>query len=477
MVRRTHISIISTLLSVTALIFVLSSNASISYAEQDDTMIDGYELPDMFEDNISTALPTQNAPDQLIKQPSINKQLTRPTKAQPIQQAPFEPTFKPLSPAKTQIKSAAKNTLATPVLSVLPAKRPVLIADKPQPKPQLQATQPPLQKGAPQKTVKIVTATDNTVALPQTIPAAPMPATGPATGPTIETIIEAVVEPIATPTPIDTTPIAKQAAEPITAPLAESIAEPLITAIEKPIPVTLKKPAPTAEPKKLAYGGTLSLPVKRPIIYKKYKKAAQKTSLSKTGSLIMPAVPAGKVSAVPLAQPEITMITAITSDLPPEIEGIESINDISVPTELEVSAAEQDDVFDVSQSMQSDDGDDSYPQTAAPANINQAPSHANASLFFTSGQDQLSDEMKKSIEQNVIPKLLQDTTLRIEIKSYAEAPDESPSSARRLSLSRALDLRTYLLSRKIDSYRMDVRALGNATDTIPMDRIDVGFIH
>jgi len=191
----------------------------------------------------------------------------------------------------------------------------------------------------------------------------------------------------------------------------------------------------------------------------------------------MPAIPAGEVSAAPLAQPEITLITAVTSDLPADIEGLNTIDNISLQTELEGSATDQDDVFDVSQSMQSENGDDSYLLSPAENQNELMPKATTASLFFTSGQDQLSDEMKKSIEQDIIPKLLQDKTLRIEIKSYADAPDKTPSSARRLSLSRALDLRTYLLSRKIDSYRMDVRALGNATDTIPMDRIDVGFIY
>jgi outer membrane protein OmpA-like peptidoglycan-associated protein len=260
---------------------------------------------------------------------------------------------------------------------------------------------------------------------------------------------------------------------------------PTIAAAPMPAPVTVTVPqitlentvAPISQPQKLAYGGTLSLPVKRPVIYKKYKKAAQKTSVSRTGALIMPAVPAGEVSVAPLAQPEITLITAITSDLPADIEGINSIENISLQTELEGSATDEDDIFDVSQSMQSENGDDSYALTPAENQSELMPKAITASLFFIADQNELSGEMKKTIEQDVIPKLLQDKTLRIEIKSYADAPDKSPSSARRLSLSRALALRTYLLSRKIDSYRMDVRALGNATSTLPMDRIDVNFIH
>ena len=392
MVRQTqHINKLM-LLFLTALIFVSCSSYTVSHAAQDDTAIDGYELPDMFEDDASTALPTKNTPDEFIKPQKTPTSTARIEQPQPIQ-TPSKPTFTPLN-------TTGRTKTAT--LSVLPAKRPSLT--------------PPETTSATLK--------NNDVDMAPTIAAAPLPA-------------------------------------PVTVPN---------TTLENTV-------APISQPQKLAYGGTLPLPVKRPIIYKKYKKAAQKASVSKDGALIMPAIPAGEVSAAPLAQPEITLITAVTSDLPADIEGLNTIDNISLQTELEGSATDQDDVFDVSQSMQSENGDDSYLLSPAENQNELMPKATTASLFFTSGQDQLSDEMKKSIEQDIIPKLLQDKTLRIEIKSYADAPDKTPSSARRLSLSRALDLRTYLLSRKIDSYRMDVRALGNATDTIPMDRIDVGFIY
>jgi outer membrane protein OmpA-like peptidoglycan-associated protein len=408
MVRQTQHINKSTLLFLTALIFVFFSSYTISHAAQDDTTIDGYELPDMFEDDTSTALPTQNTPDEFIKPQKSSTSTAGIEEPQPIQ-TPSKPTFTPLN---------ATGRTKTATISVLPTKRPSLSLTPPE------ATSAALK--------------NNDVDMPPTIAAAPMPVPMPASVP---------------------------------------VATPVTMPVTMPKTTSGNTVAPISQPQKLAYGGTLPLPVKRPIIYKKYKKSAQKASVSKTGTLIMPAVPAGEVSAAPLAQPEITLITAITSDLPADIEGIESIDNISIQTELESSATDKDDIFDVSQSMQSESGDDSYPLTPAKNQSEAITKATTASLFFIPEQDELSSEMKKTIEQNVIPKLLQDKTLRIEIKSYADAPDKSPSSARRLSLSRALALRTYLLSRKIDSYRMDVRALGNSTSTLPVDRIDVSFIH
>ena len=57
--------------------------------------------------------------------------------------------------------------------------------------------------------------------------------------------------------------------------------------------------------------------------------------------------------------------------------------------------------------------------------------------------------------------------------AYAEGDDSEASKARRLSLSRALAVRGYLIKQGIRSTRMDVRALGNKVEGGPGDRVDV----
>lgn len=63
---------------------------------------------------------------------------------------------------------------------------------------------------------------------------------------------------------------------------------------------------------------------------------------------------------------------------------------------------------------------------------------------------------------------------RIQIKAFAStAPDQHPSHARRLSLSRALAVRSHLIKQGVPSTIIDVRALGEPKDGMPADRVDV----
>ncbi|MCH8925159.1 MAG: OmpA family protein [Proteobacteria bacterium] len=57
--------------------------------------------------------------------------------------------------------------------------------------------------------------------------------------------------------------------------------------------------------------------------------------------------------------------------------------------------------------------------------------------------------------------------------SVASRSPGSASAARRLSLSRALAVRAYLIEQGVRSTRMDVRALGDKVPDGPADRVDV----
>lgn len=72
-------------------------------------------------------------------------------------------------------------------------------------------------------------------------------------------------------------------------------------------------------------------------------------------------------------------------------------------------------------------------------------------------------------------KLNDDPGLRVQLHGYATGPVESPSQARRLSLFRALSVRTFLMKKGVRSTRIDVRALGSKDDDGPKDRVDVLF--
>lgn len=74
-------------------------------------------------------------------------------------------------------------------------------------------------------------------------------------------------------------------------------------------------------------------------------------------------------------------------------------------------------------------------------------------------------------------RLAKDASLRVQLMAYADGDNDGANKARRLSLSRALAVRAYLIDNEITSTRMDVRALGNRSDDGPADRVDVVVVN
>ena len=75
----------------------------------------------------------------------------------------------------------------------------------------------------------------------------------------------------------------------------------------------------------------------------------------------------------------------------------------------------------------------------------------------------------------ILPALNENDRLRLQIQCFANPPDSSVSSARRLSLARGLAIRSWLIDRGIAAGRMDIRALGSETEKTPVDRADLVF--
>ena len=69
--------------------------------------------------------------------------------------------------------------------------------------------------------------------------------------------------------------------------------------------------------------------------------------------------------------------------------------------------------------------------------------------------------------------MLQEQDMRFELRAYAQGTQDSASLARRLSLSRALTVRSFLADQGVSPTRIDVRALGNAAQDDPGDRVDI----
>ncbi len=92
-------------------------------------------------------------------------------------------------------------------------------------------------------------------------------------------------------------------------------------------------------------------------------------------------------------------------------------------------------------------------------------------LRFRAGSSVLtSDDEKrlKAMADRVAP-----TRARLQLKAYAAGKGNDTSKARRLSLSRALAVRSFLIENGLRSTRIDVRALGIARDGGAPDRVDI----
>ena len=93
-------------------------------------------------------------------------------------------------------------------------------------------------------------------------------------------------------------------------------------------------------------------------------------------------------------------------------------------------------------------------------------------LMFEDGSAGLSDGVKSRLDQ--LAELLEENPQqRVQLMAFAQGSEGTASQARRLSLSRALAVRTYLIDKGIRSTRMDVRALGATADQGPLDRVDI----
>ncbi len=93
-------------------------------------------------------------------------------------------------------------------------------------------------------------------------------------------------------------------------------------------------------------------------------------------------------------------------------------------------------------------------------------------LGFKGGQAKLPAPAVKQLDA-IVARLTKKISLRLQLLAYADGATTSGSQARRLSLSRALAVRSYLIEKGIRSTRIDVRALGNQVKGSPADRVDV----
>jgi outer membrane protein OmpA-like peptidoglycan-associated protein len=99
------------------------------------------------------------------------------------------------------------------------------------------------------------------------------------------------------------------------------------------------------------------------------------------------------------------------------------------------------------------------------------------SLPFKAGSaDQLDSQIIFTLQSQILPLLKNHPGWRLRINAFASPVDSEPISARRISLARALTVRSWLLDKGVAARRMDVRAAGLETGREPPDRVDMVFL-
>jgi len=113
-----------------------------------------------------------------------------------------------------------------------------------------------------------------------------------------------------------------------------------------------------------------------------------------------------------------------------------------------------------------------HPPVAAHAASAAAPSASGLTVTFGSDQSDLSSSSDAAIQKLARAAPNSDTT-SFNVLAYAHGDPQDPSTARRLSLSRALAIRSALMAAGVPSTRVYVRALGDQGGKGPPDRAEI----
>ena len=117
------------------------------------------------------------------------------------------------------------------------------------------------------------------------------------------------------------------------------------------------------------------------------------------------------------------------------------------------------------------------PATSATAGSLTTATTDGLRVTFAPGKSDLTPESATALT-DFAKKIPGGENVSLNVVAFSAGTPEDPSTARRLSLARALAIRTALMADGIASTRIYVRAMGvpAATDTGPLDRVDIAVL-
>ena len=253
------------------------------------------------------------------------------------------------------------------------------------------------------------------------------------------------------------TPLARPPSKPTLPSARRQVATPGPTSITPrvPAPARVAAPVPSA-PKVAKTPAPIVAPPAKVAIQAPAPKAPGKITGAKT------TIPDITIPAPPKAT---TRTTAIVPPPPPA-----AITTPAAPTASATSAKTPEPVKRAKQVAAASPA----PKTPAPAP--KASSGGAISIAFDAETKSLPTNASGTLNE-VAEKMKADKSMRVQLLAYASAGERSEAKARRLSLSRALEVRSYLIGKGIASTRMDVRALGNQSPSGSPDRVDLTLVN
>jgi len=114
-------------------------------------------------------------------------------------------------------------------------------------------------------------------------------------------------------------------------------------------------------------------------------------------------------------------------------------------------------------------------QVAAVAPKAPVESGSTEQIAFSGGASKLPNTSKPLLDK-LAAEINDSTEKRLQVLAYAGGDNLSASKARRLSLSRALAVRSYMISKGVKSTRIDVRALGDKAPEGDPNRVDLKVV-
>lgn len=395
---------------------LLVATPSSPYAAADD----GYrplngQQPYGYDDTETVVIGGATMPGQTVSV-TVNEPSFQQAEAAPVQLRPM------VSPVAPQVRRVA----AAPAIKPKPAPAPAPVPVRQQPPmvevasteaPQPVSVPAPEPEAAPQVAEDAV-APSQTDALPT--PASPAPSSVPVAPPPVAEAVPVQADPVLAPVPA--TVAEAPAMQSDSVPLAPLTAADMAPPPPAPPMVELPPaPVPAEAPTALAEAIELA--------------PAPEVAAEQPAPALPPAVTQAEATPEPPALPVIT---------PPQ----------AVAPETQIASVQP-----------------KAPATPRPA----ASTDGGMTIAFATDTAELVDDATVTLD-HIVDQLKASEASTVRISAYADGGEGGASRARRLSLSRALTVRSYLLEKGIQSNRIEVRALGVPDDGMPLDRVDLAIL-